>query len=49
MSNFIDDFFNLSELTASFFNIEKPNKTIERKEQINYVKSYRKSEKIGLR
>ena len=46
LSNFVNDFLNLSELTASFFSIEISKKTVEKKEQINYVKCYRKSEKL---
>lgn len=48
LSNFVNDFLNLSELTASFFSIEISKKTVEKKEQINYVKCYRKSEKNRL-
>ena len=48
LSNFVNDFLNLSELTVSFFSIEISKKTVEKKEQINYVKCYRKSEKNRL-
>ena len=48
LSNFVNDFLNLSEITASFFSIEISKKTVEKKEQINYVKCYRKSEKNRL-
>ena len=35
LSNFINDYFNLSELTVSFSSIEISNKTTEKKEQIS--------------
>lgn len=45
LTNFVNDFLGLSEVTVIFLNIEISNKTVEKKEQTNYVKSYIKSEK----
>lgn len=35
----------ISELRADFFNCEISQKCIEKKEQVNYIKNYRKADK----
>ena len=49
LSNFVNDFLNLSELTASFFSIEISKKTVEKKDKLIMLNVIEKVKKIGCR
>ena len=45
LQNVIYDYLGISELRADVFNCKISQKCIEKKEQVNYIKNYRKAEK----
>ena len=45
VTNFVDDFFSVSDITAKFFNLEVTEIKQKKRERVNFVKSYVKSHK----
>lgn len=49
VADFISDYLNISDVTASFFNIDMSEKAVEKRGKFFVVKSYQKSKKIEIR
>ena len=49
VADFISDHLNISDVTASFFNIDMSEKAVEKRGKFFVVKSYQKSKKIEIR